>query len=105
MGGILFLMENIFTVDIRLKGCKRQDLRHHKLCEKSWLYYRVKAITKQIKGVEKGSSVGSPIFLHGFTALVGQGLLIFELPLPHSGTPRSVGLLWTSDRTVAHTST
>ena len=88
-----------------LKVCKRQHLRHHELCEKSWLYYRVKAITKQIKDVEKSSSVGSPTFLHGYTALVGQGLLIFEVPLSHSDTPRSVGLLWTSDRTVAQTST
>jgi len=29
--------------------------------------------------------------------LVGQGLLIIEASRPHSDTPHSVGLLWTSD--------
>ena len=73
---------------------------------KSLLYYRVKAINKQIKKVEKGGYIGSQNFLHGSTALVGQGLLIFEkAPLSHSDTPRSVGLFWTSDRTVAETYT
>jgi hypothetical protein len=37
--------------------------------------------------------------------LVGQGLLIIEASPSHSHTPHSVGLLWTSDRSVAETST
>ena len=37
--------------------------------------------------------------------LVGQGLLIIEASRSHSDTPHSVRLLWTSDRTVAETST
>ena len=41
----------------------------------------------------------------GSTALVGQGLLIVEISRSHSDTPQSVGLLWTSDRSVAVTST
>jgi len=49
----------MFTIDIKLKGSKGQVWRDHKLCEKSWLFYRVKAINKQIKNVEKGRSVGS----------------------------------------------
>ena len=36
---------------------------------------------------------------------VGQGLLITEDSWSHSDTPQSVGLLWTSDRPVAKTST
>jgi hypothetical protein len=37
--------------------------------------------------------------------LVGQGLLSIETSRPLSDTPHSVGLLWTSDRPVADTST
>ena len=44
------------------------------------------------------------IFFYGLTALVGHGLL-FEIPRSESDTPRSLGLLWTSDRPVAETST
>jgi hypothetical protein len=36
---------------------------------------------------------------------LGQGLLIIEALLSHSDTPHSVGLLWTSDRPNAETST
>jgi hypothetical protein len=36
---------------------------------------------------------------------VGQDLLNVEASRSHSGTPHSVGLLWTSDRTDAETST
>jgi hypothetical protein len=36
---------------------------------------------------------------------VGQGLLIIEAPWSYSDTPRSVGLLWTSDQSYAETST
>jgi len=44
-------------------------------------------------------------FFDGSTALAGLGFLIFEVPRSHSDTPQSVGLLWTSDRPVAQTST
>jgi hypothetical protein len=37
--------------------------------------------------------------------LVGQGLLIIEASRPHSDTPHSVGLVWTSDQPDAETST
>jgi hypothetical protein len=37
--------------------------------------------------------------------LMGQVLLIIEVSRSHSDTPNSVGLLWTSDRPVAETST
>jgi len=37
--------------------------------------------------------------------LVFQGLLVIEASRSHSDTPRLVGLLWTSDRPVAETST
>jgi len=36
---------------------------------------------------------------------LGQGLLIHEVSRSHSDAPHSVGLLWTSDRLVAETST
>jgi hypothetical protein len=36
---------------------------------------------------------------------VGQGLLITEASRSHSGTPHSIGLLWTNDQPVAETST
>jgi len=36
---------------------------------------------------------------------VGQGLLIIEASRSHSGTPDSVGFLWTSDQPDAETST
>ena len=36
--------------------------------------------------------------------LVDQGSLVMEPKLPHSDTPHSVGLLWTSYRPVAETS-
>ena len=36
---------------------------------------------------------------------VGHGLLIHEVPISHNDAPQSVGLLWTSDQTVAETST
>jgi hypothetical protein len=42
---------------------------------------------------------------HDATAPVGQGLRITEASRSHSDTPHSVGLLWTSDRPVAETST
>jgi len=35
---------------------------------------------------------------------VGLGLLFVDVLRLHSGTPRSVGLLWTSDQPVAQTS-
>jgi hypothetical protein len=35
--------------------------------------------------------------------LVGQGLLIYEVSRPHSDTPHSVGLPWTSDQPDAET--
>jgi hypothetical protein len=41
----------------------------------------------------------------GWQPLVGQGLLIVEASRSHSDTPHSLGLLWTSDLPVAHTST
>jgi len=37
--------------------------------------------------------------------LVGQGLLIIETSRPHSDTPQSVGLHWTSDQADVETST
>jgi hypothetical protein len=37
--------------------------------------------------------------------LLGQGLVIIETSRSHSDTPRSVGLLWTSDQLDAETST
>jgi hypothetical protein len=42
---------------------------------------------------------------NGATALSGLGLLIYEASRSHSGTPHSVGLLWTSDQPDAETST
>jgi len=45
------------------------------------------------------------LFCHGWTALVGLGLLIVEVSRSHSDTPHLVGLLWTSDQLVAQTST
>jgi len=44
-------------------------------------------------------------FFHVSTELVGLGLLILEVSRSHSDTPQSVGLLWTSHRPVAETST
>ena len=44
-------------------------------------------------------------FSHGSTALVDQGLLDVMVSGSHSNTPHSIGLLWTSDRPVAETST
>jgi hypothetical protein len=35
---------------------------------------------------------------HGSSALVGLSLFIVEVPRSHSGTSRSVGLLWRSDQ-------
>jgi len=45
------------------------------------------------------------VIFYGSTTLVGQGLLIVEISRSHSDTPHSVGLIWTSDRSVAVTST
>jgi len=36
---------------------------------------------------------------------VGQSLLIHEVSRPHNDAPQTVGLLWTSDKLVAETST
>jgi hypothetical protein len=44
-------------------------------------------------------------FFHGPTALVVLSQIIVEVSRSHSDTPHSVGLLWTSDRPVAETST
>jgi hypothetical protein len=41
----------------------------------------------------------------GQQPLVGQGLLYIKPSRPHSDTPHSVGLLWTSDRPDEETST
>ena len=38
-------------------------------------------------------------------SLVGQGLLLVEVSRSHSDTRQSLGILWTSDRPVAKTST
>jgi hypothetical protein len=45
------------------------------------------------------------IFIMAQKTLVGQGLLIIEASRSHSDTPHSVGLLWTSNRPDAETST
>ena len=37
--------------------------------------------------------------------LVGRGLIIIKASRSHSGTPQSVGLLWTSDQPDTETST
>jgi len=42
---------------------------------------------------------------YGSTALVGQGLLLFEVSRSYPDTPPSAGLLWTSDRPDAKAST
>jgi hypothetical protein len=44
------------------------------------------------------------IFFHVSTALVGLGLLIFEVSRSHSDTSHSAGFLWTSDQPVAEAS-
>ena len=44
-------------------------------------------------------------FFRGSTTPVGQGLLIIKASRSHSDTPHSVGLLWTSYRADAETST
>jgi len=38
-------------------------------------------------------------------SVMGQGFLRIEVSRPHSDTPHSEGLLWTSDQTDAETST
>jgi hypothetical protein len=43
--------------------------------------------------------------IHAGQTLVDLGTLIIEVSRPHSDTPHSVGLLWTSDRLVAETTT
>jgi len=48
------------------------------------------------------SSVEVFIF-HGWTDLVGLGLLIVEYSRSHSDTPHLVGLIWTGDRHIAET--
>jgi hypothetical protein len=47
-------------------------------------------------------TMNSHIFSHGSTAQRG---LLYEVPGSRSDTPHSVGLLWTSDRPIAETST
>jgi hypothetical protein len=44
-------------------------------------------------------------FCHGSTALMSIGFLIAEVSKSRSDTLQAVGLLWTSDRPVAETST
>jgi hypothetical protein len=44
-------------------------------------------------------------FCHGSTALVSLGLLIAEVSKSRSDILQAVGLLWTSNRPVAETST
>ena len=44
-------------------------------------------------------------FFHNSTAVLGVGLLTLEVSSSHSDAPRSVGLLRTSDRPIAETST
>ena len=41
---------------------------------------------------------------YGSTALLDLGLLTFEVSRSHSGTPRSMELVWTNDRPVAEIS-
>jgi hypothetical protein len=58
-----------------------------------------------IKGVS-GEYITGNFFPYGANCpIVGQGLLIIEASQSHSGTPQSVGLLWTSDHAEADTST
>ena len=45
------------------------------------------------------------LFFNCSAALVGLGFLVVEVSRPHSDTPHSVGLLWTSDRPVSETCT
>ena len=55
--------------------------------------------------------VGSTLYInysfsfHGWTTLVGQGLLTVKVSRSHSDTPYSVRLLRTSDRLIAETAT
>ena len=43
-------------------------------------------------------------FSHGSTAVVELGVTIVEVSISYSDTPRSVGFLWTSERSLAETS-
>jgi hypothetical protein len=47
-----------------------------------------------------------PLWLYFHSPVAGFSLLVFEvLLITHSDAPQSIGLLWTSDQSVAETST
>ena len=48
---------------------------------------------------------GLQSFFYGATALSGPGTLLQEVASSHSDTLHSVGLMWTSEQSVAETST
>jgi hypothetical protein len=47
----------------------------------------------------------NPLWLYFHSPVAGFSLLVFEVSWSHKDAPQSVGLLWTSDQSVAETST
>ena len=64
----------------------------------------VVVIVNRIKK-QAASSLTSSSFTGFYNPLAGFSLLILEVPRSHNDTTQSVGLLWTSDQSVAETST
>jgi hypothetical protein len=59
----------------------------------------------QLRVKRKHAFLNHVLFFIGTTALVGQGLLVVEVKRLHSDTPHWAGLLWTSYKPDAETST
>jgi hypothetical protein len=64
-----------------------------------WVHFNTTSLQQIVKLFANKS------FGYGSAALVGLAILVVELSSSHSGTPHAVGLLWTSDWSVAETST
>jgi hypothetical protein len=69
------------------------------ICDANRQFHNVVCYNSNYKMIYSPHSI-----FYGSTALVDIGLLTFEVSMSHSGTPRSVELVWTNDRPVAETS-
>jgi len=87
-----------------MKYCTEQEQVYTRFVSKASRKGTIIKLVPEINCLFFNDGNGLHTFLRRSTALVGVGVLIVEVPRPHSDILYKVRLLWTSDRSVAETS-
>lgn len=110
---LLMSLLRVSTCTRSLSGRCKQSYKsttnvHVQLWHNLLLFVGPSGLTSKYYVSYKILTVGSSyqlLFFHDWAALIGLGLLIFEVSWPHSDTPRSVALHCANDRPDSKTST